>query len=468
MTKAAASAEPLAACSSPRASTGRPSLARNFSWTLLGNAGYAASQWALVVLITRLGSAEALGRFALALALTSPVILFSRLSLRPIQATDAAGSFRLGHYLALRLAGTGAALVVIGLIAAVYQPELMLLIFCVAAAKAVESAADIFYGFQQQHERMHCVAQSLLLKGPLGVVGMLSGLWLGGSVTWGAAGMLAGWTLPLLLFDLPAVCTTLKQSSVDEDRTGGRRGLCPLWQAGPLWRLAWLALPLGFVQLFSQLNLAVPRYLTEHYLGMASLGVFAAVFYFRVVGMQMITAMGQAVSPRLARLFAREEYTQFRSLLCNMLAGGAAVGGAAAVVCSLAGRPLLALVYGDLYAQHAGVLVLVMIGAAISYLASPLGFALTAMRVFRAQQFVLAAVLASGALACWRLIPVYQLEGAGYASIAAASVYLALNAVLVQFVLSSAERRAATAGCPTKASSGNIPLGNQTAGDETS
>ena len=50
-----------------------PSIRADFAWTLAGNVVYAASQWAILSLTAKLGSAELLGQYALVMALTAPV-----------------------------------------------------------------------------------------------------------------------------------------------------------------------------------------------------------------------------------------------------------------------------------------------------------------------------------------------------------------------------------------------------------
>src|SRR5437868_13818516 len=79
------------------------SLRRNFAFTLAGNALYAACQWGILVVLAKLGSPAIVGKYALAMAVCSPVILFSNLQLREIQATDARRDHAFGDYLALRI-----------------------------------------------------------------------------------------------------------------------------------------------------------------------------------------------------------------------------------------------------------------------------------------------------------------------------------------------------------------------------
>src|SRR4051812_45337492 len=89
------------------------SLKVNFIWTLAGNLIYAGCQWGMLVIIAKLGSAELVGQFALGLAITAPVLMFSNLQMRGIQATDAKREYSFGDYLGLRLLTTLLALLII-------------------------------------------------------------------------------------------------------------------------------------------------------------------------------------------------------------------------------------------------------------------------------------------------------------------------------------------------------------------
>src|SRR5262249_54071254 len=70
---------------------GRPglSLRRNISWAFAGNSAIAASQWMLVVLLTKLGGLAMVGQYALASAIAVPVMVFANMNLRGILVTEA-------------------------------------------------------------------------------------------------------------------------------------------------------------------------------------------------------------------------------------------------------------------------------------------------------------------------------------------------------------------------------------------
>ena len=143
------------------------SLRSNFSWTFAGNVVYAGCQWGMLVVLAKLGSPERVGQFSLGLAVTAPVIIFSNLQLRAVQAIDARREYRFGHYLALRLATTVLALFVIAGIACGFRLETALVILAIGLAKAFESFSNVVYGLSQSHERMDRIALSLMIKGPL-------------------------------------------------------------------------------------------------------------------------------------------------------------------------------------------------------------------------------------------------------------------------------------------------------------
>src|ERR1039458_10701282 len=78
------------------------SLRSSFAWTLAGNGLYAAAQWATLSLAAKLGGSEMLGQYALAVALTTPLVMLSHLNLRAVLATDLDGRHPFGDYVAVR------------------------------------------------------------------------------------------------------------------------------------------------------------------------------------------------------------------------------------------------------------------------------------------------------------------------------------------------------------------------------
>lgn len=401
--------------------TGRLSLRRNFSWNLIGNVIYAGCHWGMVVVLAKLTNPEMVGRFALGLAITAPIILFSQLQLRAVQATDARSQYGFGHYLGLRLATTGLALLVIAAVAGwgKYGVHTALVILAIGVTKAVESISDVFYGLMQRHERMDRIARSRILKGPLSLAALGGGVWATGNVFWGVVGIAAVWVLVLVTYDLRNARATLRECRAEQDPSGPARAwLAPVFGGRQLLRLAWLALPLGVVGALISLTSNIPRYFLEKYRGEAELGIFAALAYLVVVGNILVGAMGQSVVPRLAKYFAAGDIASYQRLLLRLLGIGTLIGLAGVGLALFAGRMILTLLYRPEYADHVQIFVGLMCAGGLSYLASIMGYGLTATRRFRVfilpYGFIACAAVLFGAL--W--IPRHGAAGAAGALIA--------------------------------------------------
>lgn len=431
-------------------------LRRNFSWTFTGNLVYAASQWGMLVLLAKLGSPEMVGQFTLGLAVTAPVIMFTNLQLRAIQATDAKQQYAFADYLGLRLIGTGLALLIIAGITlkAGYRWETSLVILAIGIAKAFESISDVFYGLIQQHERMDRIAIALMIKGPLSLLFLSIGVLFTKTVLGGAVGLAVAWAIVLFACDIRngALILNSSQKAAGDNFVetgfiasevgehshstknptpltppcqGGEKiqnQLLPRWHLKTLRKLIWLALPLGFVMMLISLNTNIPRYFIERYLGERQLGIFAAMSYLMVVGQMVVSALAESASPRLAKYYAAGNSTAFRTLLFKLVGVGAVLGGAGVLVAVVAGREILTLLYRPEYGQQADLFVWLMVAAGIGYMSSFLGYGMTAARYFRVQMPLFALVTGSSAISCLWLIPTMGVRGAAIALIIGAVV----------------------------------------------
>ncbi|MHB8765320.1 MAG: lipopolysaccharide biosynthesis protein [Deferrisomatales bacterium] len=395
-------------------------LRRNFAWTFAGNLVYALCQWGMLVVLAKMGSTAMVGQFALGLAVAAPVMLFSGLQLRGVQATDARGEYDFGDYLGLRLMTTGLGLGVVAAVAWWASPDgaTALVILAVGGAKAVEAVSDVVHGLLQQRERMDRIAASLAVKGIASLAALGVAVALTRSAAWGAVAMAATWAAVLVLIDLPNARWAL-----------GGRAPRPRLDPATAWRLTKLALPLGAVMGLLSLNTNLPRYFIQAHLGPADLGVFAALAYLMVAGNLVVGALGQSASPRLAQCYARGDARAYTGLLGRLTGLGAALGIAGLILVAVAGRPLLTLLYTPEYADHVGVLLwLTAAAAAVSFAASFLGYGMTAARRFRAQVPLFCAVSAVTAAAAAGLVPRFGLTGAAWAVLAGALVQFAGSA----------------------------------------
>jgi len=401
-----------------------PSLKRNFSWTLLGNVTYAASLWGVLVILTKLGNPETVGRFSLGSAIATPLIMFSGLQLRAVFVTDAEDKYSFRDILGIRLLLmplTVAVVAVIGL--AAYSRPQALAITIFACARSIESVSDIFYGLFQKNERMDLMARSLLIKGPAALVlfGMVFAVTR--NLVGALVGMAVAWAIPLFLFDIPWGRKLAAGTDLDSIR--------PRWSWSAFKEIIWLALPLGLVMLLLQLRNTIPRTVLEAHFGEAQLGIFSALSYIVIAGSTIALALSQSSIARLSRYYAAGDGPRFRSTVGKLvlLGGVLCVGGV--LVAALFGRPLLDLIYTAEFAEHADLFIVIMAGGGLVYIGNLLGAPATAMRAFRSQMVIMLinAALLLG-LALW-LIPEYGMMGAAWTMVGGASwVVLAYGALI--------------------------------------
>jgi len=414
------------------------SLRRSFSWSLVGNIVYAGCQWGMLVVLTKLTSPEMVGRFALGLAVTGPIIMLSQFQLRGIQATDTIGEYEFGHYLGLRLSTTALALLIITGVVIVgnYSLETALVIIAVGLSKAFESISDVYYGLMQRHERMDRITRSRILKGLHSLVVMGSMVFLTGEVLWGVVGLAAVWGLFLFTYDLKNAAMTLKESNTAPNKEMSRHNpMLPIFEMNSLLCLSRLALPLGIVMALLSLNANIPRYFIESYWGESELGIFAALAYLVITGNVIVSAMGQSVTPRLAQHYASGEINKYQQLLLRMIGIGVFLGAGGMLAALVAGQPVLAFLYSAEYADRAPVFIWLMLAGGLSYVASFLGYGLTAARYFKRQVPIIIAATGGIYVASLAFIPNRGIAGAAYTLSIGSGIVLVLYAFVIKYAI---------------------------------
>ena len=396
--------------SSVRISDGTATLAANFSWVFVGNVIYTLCQWGILVVIARVCSVKMLGEFTLGLALAAPVFMLTNLALRAVQVTDAKDKAVFAQYLGLRVCTTLLACFFVICIDILWLrfTAATLVVGLVMAAKAVESVSDIYFAHLQRHELMDRVARSMIAKGTLSLLAVLIILTLTRQVAWAALALVVVWACILMFYDIKAPEYVKRmRPHVGESATK------PSFNVQKLWRLAWASLPVGVVMSLSSLNVNLPRYVIQSELGSRELGIFAALAYLMTASTTVVSALGQAASPRLAAYFADHDLIRFKRLTGQLVLLGIVIGLADICVGAFAGYQILRLVYGPAYAAFSKTFVWVMLASGIADVASFLGYATTATRSFRPQVPVsLLTCLCTGASAVL-LVPMIGLDGAG-------------------------------------------------------
>jgi O-antigen/teichoic acid export membrane protein len=396
-------------------------------------------QWAMLIVLAKLGTLEMVGAYTLGLAIATPILMFSCLNLRSIFVTDQRAAFQCHEYFTLRvgmLAASIAAAVAAGM-AEGDRPELVFFIAAITAAKSLDYISDMFYALLQRVENMRAISVSMMLKGTLGLVAMAVAIATRGSLTSIGVALVIASGLVLVFFDVPVSLKLLELRLVPAARE------CVL-QAKTMLRarrhtlhrlraLAWSGAPLGVVVMLVSLNLNIPRYFVERNFGMREQGIFSSLVALMSAGSVAVGALGQCATPRLAKYFASGNMPAFRRLLWMLIGTSAALGVAGFLAVAAFGRQILTLAYRPEYAARQDVLLWLMAASGALYLGSTMGVAITAVRCFGPQLPLFALSVATTTLACFVLVPTMGMRGAAAAIFISSIIQSAGGALLLRY-----------------------------------
>ena len=423
----------------------RLTLKKSFSWTLIGNLVYAFAQWCNLSIIAKFFSAAEVGAFGLALAIATPIFMFSNLQLRSVIATDAKHEYSFSQYLALRLLLSSAAFLLVVLLATLldYPTTTKILIVTVGLMKAFDSISDIYYGLFQSRDRLDMMSKSLMIKGTIGAVTMATLFYFCGDryawcdVTSAGFVLATVWGLVFAFYDLPVArrlgthTGNVNLDRVDNDKeedTSQQKSAGPR----PLLNLMSKAAPLGLVMLLTSLTFNVQRYFIEYFIDMAALGVFVALSYVIVAGNTLVLALGRSVSTTLARHYAQRNLDAFYRLHRKFLFVSILVGIGGIGCASLFGQQILTLLYSREYANYVGIFVVLMIGGGLRYMSMSYGVMATAIHAFKEQAYPNLIVFVATVVFSICLVPPFGLYGAAVVTCLVASLSLGLNMLVVR------------------------------------
>ncbi len=404
---------------------GERSIRRNVAWMVAAKGIHAVTRWSVVAAMAKLGSSEMVGQYVLGVIISLPVFGLMDLQLRAVQATDAREEHPFGLFLALRLITTALAVAVVAVIALMGHPvATATVLIMVGLHRASESIADVFQGPMQQQERLDLVATSIIVRGVLGSVATIAVLAATGSLGASVTAMMVVSLVALFLFDRPRVASL-------SDRQGRPLNIGPRWDRRALAGLAWMALPLGVNMMLISLQYNIPRYVLEHWHGTAALGILAGIAYFLDAGRQVVLAVGNSVSPRLARHFSQGKRREFFTLLFKLMAACAALAVIALLASILAGPFLLRLLLSREYVPYVDIFRILMFAAVLGFAACASGYGMTATRKFGRSLIPYIITVSWSIIISWLLIPTHGIHGAAWAMVAICAAAAVMPMLLI-------------------------------------
>lgn len=374
-----------------------PSFSRGVALIMAANAAMALYQWGVILVTARLASPRDLGALTLGLAIAAPLLTLSTWGLRLVQLRDVGFEASAARYVQARVVAVAACLLAILPVTTLFDLSggEFVIVFAVVGVRCVEAVADACWAFLLSAHAAGQLVRVLFVRASasLGVFGLTL------LVTRRTAMSLVALGLVSLL--LVAIVELPQLTGRERDVVGARES-----RRGPsALRLVALALPLGVASALTSLHVSIPRYFLQHERGIQSVAIFSAMAAVFAVVSLFTAAVGQTAIPRLARAVRSDRGDEFLRLLGTMLALGLLVGMLALVTGIVAGRSILTLLYGALFATELAAFRWLLITLALMCLTTFLQDALTVLDWKSTQVAGFGLGTVTTAILCARWIP---------------------------------------------------------------
>jgi O-antigen/teichoic acid export membrane protein len=368
---------------------------------LSGNLAYALSQWVIVIIYARVFNPEAVGLFALSIAIATPLITLSQLGFRQILFSDNLEKYSFSTYFELRAILSICAILLCTpvYLALGYSGENLAVLMMFTLARGIDSILDIYQAFFHLKDKLAVGARIAIVRSLLGLALAGTTVWATGSLIVSATGFAVAAAVGLVLAGAVA---RKHHRAASADRS----------EQFSLLRLAW---PAGISTTLTSLTGYVPRFVVEHVGGLRLVGQVAALEYLLALGTLAVFALGQVASKSLADKFRSGDRRGF--VLGVTWAAGAAliIGVIGATGATFWGSWIVSAVYGDGYLEAAQAARSVMLGGTVGFVSLILWFSAMATGRFKGMSADTVIIFVITVGASWWAIGAYGLEGFGLA-----------------------------------------------------
>jgi len=380
---------------------------------LYGNGFYALSQLISFVVIARYFNGETLGVYAYSIALSVPLYMVGNLGYRSLFATDYREKYNPGYFLLARLFLSS---IIFGLLIAYgfFYFELMeflLIYYCVIALKFIDSNFDMLIGVKQREEKFGSIGFLNVLRSILYVVPIAIGAILKFELFLILSFVVVVWLVFYIYFSFGYI-SNRQRSSGD------------FFQL--LVKVSVISFPFGLIPLLASVNLNFPRLAIEYYMGYEALAQYSIMYQLVFLGTVGVTAVGQAILPRLANLYGENKLDQWRSLIKKLFIVLALLSVFYVVLVGFFGNAVVKFIFGSQYDFQAHYLVCMVVLGCFSYVLNLLSYAIQSVGNFKNVSIISVCITVAHFLLIAMLVPYFGVLGAIFGSIAYFAMYILL------------------------------------------
>ncbi|WP_270667630.1 lipopolysaccharide biosynthesis protein [Staphylococcus hominis] len=344
---------------------------KNIGYTFIGNVIFSFIKWLILILVVRLTTPEQVGSYTFAVALTTPIMLFSNMRLRLRYVVEDDLSFKNARLLRNLL--NILSIIIIILISLIIHPEYMIYMVLVALTKILDLQSELYYAVLHKKQNFKYISllqigKSLVIIIPFSIIMLLFK-----SVMIGLIIQIIAQIIWLLLFESKVI----KDSNVNKNKKVDRKLLLAVFISG---------LPLGIVQLLNSYNILIPRYVIENFLSIKLVGVFASISYLLTIIDLFMNAISQNIIVKIKNAILNKnykflfKYTNREVFLTSVLLGVIVI-----VPVYFFKDIIIGLVYGDFYQQYSNVFLIIAISVIFNFQSWIFDTTLMAFKVYKLQ-----------------------------------------------------------------------------------
>lgn len=380
------------------------SLKANMFWNSFGSIVYLGCQWLITILVVRLSTGyEDAGALALGMAVSNVFSPIGYFKVRTYQVSDVNNRFSSGDYIGMRILTVTMSLVVMlvyGFATCSYSD--LPVVFCYGLFSCGPIIVDVYHGIDQRHMRMDIIGKSLIMRGAFSLICFVGGMVLFRSLTAALLLMTISTFMIIFLYDIRQ-CRQFSES------------LRPNFSKSTILELFGICFPMVIALLFSSAAPSIPRQMLGEMYGPSILGIYASVaapVAIIQMGAQYVYAPLIGV---LAEHFADRNVSKFIGTIGKVLLAMGVIMIASILLFVVIGKSLLEVLYGADMANHADLLIPLIICTVITALSWFVGDVLIVIRRTKANCLMYAISFFVSIVLSYFLIWPFESNGVSFA-----------------------------------------------------
>lgn len=356
-----------------------------YLWFVASTACMLTVPMVIILILNRVGSAEDVGLYSYAYAVTAPLQAFLGFHARAFIAIDRLNGHRVEDFLAQRVYMAGALFSSLIVLAIWHgkSPDGAAVLLAMGLVRVAESLGEISIGVMQRHHRAALMTVAYGVRAGISVC-CFAWFFIEGYPLWFTLIVVA--LIGLLTFFVLDRNILAKMG----EPINLRRTASSLLSFKPI-TLSVSLVSAGFLNAFSVIENNVPRYVLEEFVGLNELGVYTTLGFGLAIVTNLVHPlyfMTFAHLGQLAQKYDAESRVAFKRLMTFNLSVTAVFGILLVLAAGMCWEAFLATLFGDRFGQQSALLIVMAIGAAVGLVRSCLGFILTSLNILRSQSIL--------------------------------------------------------------------------------